>query len=433
MGTSYLDNKYTINGLVDTGQKVLDNLNTLCNSCGTWLTYDIYTGRWSVIINESGTSTWSFTDNNIVGALTVSGTGVDNLANGIRVTYPRDDLQNKSDWIEVDIPTADWYPNESVNIREITYPLVVDPVQAKLLGFIELKQSRVDKVVKFTTDYTSLGITAGDLIDITNTVYGWNKKMFRVITVSETDDDNGNLLLEITGLEYDATVYDTTNLDRYTVVNENGIVSIGAIPAPTNFTVTKYETDARPRVDFSATVSTGGLVEGVEFWTTTQTDVTVDNDRYYQLSGTARPVNGNTFPSGQVVSYSVDSLVSGNFYAKARSVNSKGVSPFTDITGFVYTPVQTTQAVDSNTQAPGISSLGGQLGMMALMALLNSMFSGNSGAGGSAVTSALGKLWKGLTDSGTTSAVYVQPTDPVDDGAGNVAIADGAIWYETDA
>ena len=429
MGQTYLDNKYTINGLVDTGQAVLNNLQTLCNSCGTWLTYDVHQGQWAVTINQAGTSTFSFNDHNVIGAVTISGTGVDSLYTGVRVSYPRDDINNKTDWIEIDIPQSDWYPNESTNVMSITYPLVTDPVQAELLGFMELKQSRVDKVIKFTADYTAINVKAGDIIDVTNSVYGFTNKLFRVITVAETDDTAGNIALNFTALEYDASIYDTSNLSRYTVTNANGILPIGAIPAPQNFTVTKYENDPRPRVDFAATVSTGGLVEGVEFWTTTDTTQVVDSARYYQLAGVARPASGNTFTAGSTVGYSVDSLVAGNFYAKARSVNSQGVSPFTDVTGFVYTPVQTTQAISDNTNSGGLGGLGGELGMLALMSLLNGLFSGNSTSSLGGLTSGIKSLFDKAKATGDTATYYIQPDDP----AANVSVADGSIWYETDA
>ena len=56
-------NYFTINGVVDTNNSVLDNLNTIANASGCFLTWDTNAGKWIVILNTTGTSVKSFTDN----------------------------------------------------------------------------------------------------------------------------------------------------------------------------------------------------------------------------------------------------------------------------------------------------------------------------------------------------------------------------------
>ena len=147
MGISYQDYRYRIDGLIDTSNSVLDNLATLCNASGCWLTYDNHTGKWSVIINQAGTSQYSFDDSNIVGAISISGTGLYNLYNGVRVSYPDESLRNQKNYVQIELPEEDLFPNEPENILQIDYKVVTNPIQAKLLGFTELKQSRVDKML----------------------------------------------------------------------------------------------------------------------------------------------------------------------------------------------------------------------------------------------------------------------------------------------
>ena len=372
MSISFSDSRYSINGLIRTDSTAIQNLEKLCNAAGCWLTYDIHTGLWSVVINQAGVSAWSFDDGNIIGGINVSGTGLDALYNSVKVTYPHEDLKGNTDFIQITIPSEDRFPNEPDNILQMTYDIVTNPVQAQLLGFIELKQSRVDKIIKFKTDYSRIGVRAGDLIDVTATIYGFAAKLFRVVTVNEVDNDAGGIDVEIQALEYDADVY-SQDFSRYTRSDENGILALGALPAPDAPTVVKYESDSRPRVDVSTQI-TGGVVERVEFWYTTDTAVSPDSSRNYQILAIQGPANGTSFTTGENIVATTDGLSSTNFYVKARAVNGQATSPFSDPSGLIeFVPEVVAQALDENTNFKGLLGL---LGLLPLLQLLSN-FLGN--------------------------------------------------------
>jgi len=103
--------------------------------------------------------------------------------------------------------------------------IVNDPVQAALIASRELKQSRVDKVIEFRTDFSYLGLKAGDLISVTNTPYNFSNKVFRIISLQEDDSDEGVLSLSIRALEYDANVYSTAGLERDDRFTDTGIIT----------------------------------------------------------------------------------------------------------------------------------------------------------------------------------------------------------------
>jgi hypothetical protein len=213
--------KFEINGIVNTSNNVLSNIELLASSAGSFITWDSQLGQWAVIVNETGTSVKSFDDSNILGAINVSGTGVSELYNSVQIAYPHKDLRDATDYVTVSISTADRFPQEIDNQLQITLDTINNPIQAQILASQELKQNRVDKIVQFRSDYTANGLKAGDLIDITNTVYGYTNKVFRIIQIEEEDTDEGAIIYSITGLEYDSNVYTTTNLeyDFRTTVN----------------------------------------------------------------------------------------------------------------------------------------------------------------------------------------------------------------------
>lgn len=216
-------NAFEINGVIDTNQNVLSNIHSLCEAAGCWLSYDITTGLWSVVINQAGTSIKSFNDNNIIGSINITGTGINEAYNKVSVEFPHKDLRDQTDYVDLVIPEEDRYPNELDNTLNINLKLTNDPVQAQYIGTVQLKQSRVDRIIEFRTDYTSLGLRAGDIIDVTESMYGFTNKLFRITKVVEEDQNDGSLIIAITGLEYDADVYNTSGLIRQERLKKTGI------------------------------------------------------------------------------------------------------------------------------------------------------------------------------------------------------------------
>lgn len=207
-----LINAFRINGLIDTKSDVLSNINKIADAAAVWVTFDVNTGKWALIFNDVDTSILSFNDSNIIGSINISGTGLTEAYNKVSVEFPHKDLRDQTDYIDLSIPVGDRFNNEIDNTLNIKLDLVNDPVQAQYIAGIELKQSRLDRVIEFRTDYSGLGVKAGDLIDVTNSQYDFTNKVFRVTKTEEVDTDDGTIELSITALEYSADVYNTSGL-----------------------------------------------------------------------------------------------------------------------------------------------------------------------------------------------------------------------------
>ena len=238
--STFTSGTFRINGVVSTNKTITQNINDLCTACGAWATYDIADGKWSVVINRTGNSVASFDDSNIIGGINISGTGINELYNAATIEFPHKDLRDQTDYIDLEVPEADRFPNELDNVLNIRTDLMNDPVQAQYLATIELKQSRVDKVIQFRTDYSKIGLKAGDIIDVTNTVLGYNDKKFRITKVEE--DDSDVLTVSITALEYDANIYNSDGLVRKIREKKTGI-----IPKSQNQALTAQDNEATAR------------------------------------------------------------------------------------------------------------------------------------------------------------------------------------------
>jgi hypothetical protein len=220
-----LDARYQINGLIDTNQSALDNMTAIVNSCNTWLSYDALVGKWAVVINQAGSSEYSFDDSNIIGGIKLNTTDLDNLYNSVEVRFHNTLLRDKEDYILLEIPLVQRLPNEPPRRLTINAPLVNNQIQAQLIGLIELKQSRLDKVIQFQTDFSYINIEAGTIISVTNTVYGWTSKLFRVLQMSE-QETNGTIVIEFTAQEYSSDIYDETDLYEYLRPTQDGLIEL---------------------------------------------------------------------------------------------------------------------------------------------------------------------------------------------------------------
>lgn len=243
---------FQINGVVDTNKTAMQNLTTLANACGCWVTYDIAEGRWSVIINEDSSPVANFDDSNIIGGISISGSGINDMYNQGTIEFPHKDLRDQTDYIDLDVDLENRFPNELDNKLSMSLQCINDPIQAQYILNVEMKQSRLDKVISFRTDYTKVGLKAGDIVTVTSDVYGYSSKRFRIITVQE-EDDNG-ITISITAKEHDSSLYSTDGLTRKERNKKTGIV-----PKATNVAV--MASDAKSfKVELTQNAREHGLV-----------------------------------------------------------------------------------------------------------------------------------------------------------------------------
>lgn len=266
MAINTLPQRLQINGLVDTNQNVVANMEKIARNATSWITYDTANGKWSVVINRAGPSIQSFDDSNIVGGISVSGQDVTNLYNRAQIEYPLRDTADTTETIVLEIPAEEQSQYEKPRTLNITYDMCNEPVQATLLGLIELKQSRVDESIKFTADYSTINVQAGDVIDVTNENLGWDQRLFRVVSLAEKVADNGAITIEYECVAYDDEIYDESSLSRYIRTDRTDIKSIGIIEAPVSSpVVTAQELDGTPYQAVEMIVP-NGIVNSIELY-----------------------------------------------------------------------------------------------------------------------------------------------------------------------
>jgi hypothetical protein len=315
--------RYRINGPISTG-----------DSCDSWLQYSELTGKWKVVINKlydgypvvSGL--YAVNSSNLIGGIEVSPIDLNETYNQIEVAYPNTNIKDQTDYYIIDLFDTDpnlLSPNEAINRLNLTLPLVNNAVQARYLAARRIYQSREDLTIAFRLDYSGIQLEAGDVIRVTHEVYGWTDKLFRVNTVAETKDEQGNLFADVQAFEYSDAIYADIVQDYVPAFN-TGLTDPNVIGVPGTPTITPSDNLNGQVTSFDVTsyVPDTGLVLYMDFNYGTSSNVLTHRlYRTIQQSNGAPFINSDTANSiYSNVSVNVNDLTTGNYYWSVTARNN---------------------------------------------------------------------------------------------------------------
>lgn len=322
--------RYRLNGPLDTTKNCLANLQDMVDACDSWMQYSELTGQWRVVINKaydetpnsiSNSSLYSVNNNNLTSGIQVNPTDLNQTFNQVEYQYPNTNIKDQLDYVF--IAMQDDYPsllseNEPLNKLVIKNDLVNNYVQAKFIAIRRILQGREDLIITFQTDYSGIQVEAGDVIKITNEVYGWTNKLFRVSNVVEQKDGEGNLFANLTAFEYNGTIYDDDlDITDFVPADNTGLQDPNIIAAPSPPTVIGNTSTTLNFIDVTANVPNIGLVTHLDF--NYGFDSNSSNHIYYT---TINNSNGAPLVNAQAYAIQVNDITtSGNIYWSTTARN----------------------------------------------------------------------------------------------------------------
>ena len=266
-GTLKTQPRYRINGVIDTGQSCLNNINSIMIVCDSWNQYNAAQGQWSIVINKASSTAYAFDDDSIVGEIRVSAYDITSSVNQIEAEFPSGQNRDQSDFVYYETPAGLLYPNEPINKQSVQFAMTNDSVQAQYLATRILEQAREDLIVSFSTAYVGIQVDAGDVVTVTNSSYGWTNKPFRVMRVSEVSLPDGNLGASFELNEYNAQVYDDQDITKYVPAPNSDLPDpsfFGPIPAPT--VASSFPSAAVPSFNVQPSMGTASFATYAEIW-----------------------------------------------------------------------------------------------------------------------------------------------------------------------
>jgi hypothetical protein len=330
-GVALTMNRFEFDGLLDTAQPVMTNLQLMASSCDCLIKFNEITSTWGVIVQSpTYTVAMALTDSDIISAMSISPLDLSNSFNIAEVKYADGSQQDSFNSVTYDLAVIDpslLYPNEPANKQQITLQFVNTNVRAQLLANRFLKSCREDLQVQLTIDFSGLQLEAGDIVSITNVNYGWTAKLFRVAKVVENFGDDGSVSASLTLMEYNNTVYNDASITQFTPAPNTGLsnpLTFGTITAPT---ITSSNPLAlNPSFAVNVTTSTNGIVQYVEVWYSAYSNPTTAQ-RYF--AGTSDILSdGSQYSPSTALTVTLTGIASGDWYFFTRMVNNLGSSNF---------------------------------------------------------------------------------------------------------
>ena len=209
---SVTHDRYEINGVLSTFDTSKTNIDKICQASATFFTYNVKQGKFSAIPNRAISSTEKanclvYNDDNIVSKIDISSTELYNLYNAVEVEFADNTRKDQTNTVLVETPGSDRNANEPDNRLKYRVDLINDNMRAEALANIDLNQSRVGTVIQFETDFSGMQTDVGDVVKITNSLYGWSDKLFRVLRTVERQSETGMITVQMSAIEYTDDYY----------------------------------------------------------------------------------------------------------------------------------------------------------------------------------------------------------------------------------
>lgn len=200
------ENIFSCNVRLDTGKEVKENLEILLSGMRAIFPEDA--GKYRLSIERDQAPVYTFTPDQIVGAIDTDGGHQNNRYNQVIIKY-RNHLTG-----EMDEAT---YPSESAIhdallaednnkklVGEFTFDTINNKAEALQMGHVVLYRSREQISARFTGTPETIVVEVGDVVELPSKVLGWSGKPMRV-EYTEYDPKTGEVSFQ--GIEHQNSIY----------------------------------------------------------------------------------------------------------------------------------------------------------------------------------------------------------------------------------
>jgi hypothetical protein len=324
--------RFKFNGLIDTNQKIMQNIQSMADCCDCLVKYNEVTGKWGVIVQKpTYTVAMDINDSNVIGGITVSPIDLANSFNYIECKFPdgsaKDSFNSANFDLAVIAPEL-LFPNEPVNKQSVNLYLTNSDITAQLIANRMLKAAREDLQVQLEINFTGLQLDAGDIVTLNNANYGWTNKLFRIVKVVQKFSDEGQITTALNLCEFNPEVYADGLVTEFKPLDNTGLgdpTFFGTILAPV--VTLNLPNAANPAFSVVATTASAGITQYAEIWYSAFQFPT-DSQRIFAGTTEVR-ATGETYQTNvQMPPVQLFNIPAGNWYIFSRMVNSLSTSDF---------------------------------------------------------------------------------------------------------
>jgi hypothetical protein len=350
--------RFRFDGVLLTDQPIMSNIQMMANCCDCLIKYNEITSQWGVIVQQPNyTTALQIDDSNLVGAINISPLDISNTFNVAEVKFvdsAQQDTFASAIFDLAQIAPSLLYPNEPVNKQTITLPLVNSSVRAQVLTNRFLKSCREDLQLQCVINFIGIQLEAGDIVNITNTNYGWDNKLFRVQKITENFGDDGSVTASLMLAEFNPDVYSDAMVTQFAPAPNSGFLDptiFGTIPAPIISGI--VNSGFKPKFDVTPITSSGGIIEFVEIWYST---VAAPTSTQLNLLTVYNSVSGQGYSQSTALSsFEVATFEAGTYYFFVRVGNALKTSIFSVSTAIIWNPTYIDDVLSITTNGLNLS------------------------------------------------------------------------------
>ena len=302
---------FEFNAVIDTEQKILDNLKDMLFCCRGFLPYT--NGVYQLIPDKSASSVFAFTTSNIVSGISIRGESKEDKYNKVILTFtdPNNNFQENTAIFPDASDTSYLVADNNVElVGDFELPCITNYYAARDLARVFLLRSRNALRCAFNANSDALNLSVGDVVTVTHPTPGFSAKPFQVEELTINYDGTCRVSL----LEYDSSIYTYDPASEQLSFPDTDLPNPYSVVAPTSFVVTEttyLSSDGTlvPEIKITWTASADAFVDYYEF------EFKKSADTAYQSAIAYQPVYVNTF-----------GVIGTTYNIRVRAVNSLGVT-----------------------------------------------------------------------------------------------------------
>ena len=206
-------NIFDTNTVLDTSQKIIDNVRELLKGCRGYLPYT--GGKYKLIIETTGSASITLTEDDMIGGYNLSIPTKNERYNRVIVGFVNPDRNFQVD--EVQFPPIDDSGLTSADQHStmktadggfllesrFSFKTLTSPYQAEEMAEVILRRSREAITLGLNVSFDAYDLAIGDIVGITHSSLGFSNKLFRCMGITFNEDFTIGLSL----VEYQASHY----------------------------------------------------------------------------------------------------------------------------------------------------------------------------------------------------------------------------------
>ena len=237
-------NIFDINTAIDTSQNIIDNVREFLKGCRGYLPYT--QGKYSLIIETTGTASITLNEDDIIGGYTLSIPSKNERFNRVICSFvdPSRNYQvNEVQFPPIDdsgLPSADQHATMKTADGgfllegRFTFSTLTSQYQAEEMAEIILRRSREALSLGINVDFNGYDLAIGDIVNITHSSIGFDAKPFRVLGITF----NRDLTVGLSLVEYQASHYTWATKVQAAAIPTTNLPNPFAIQPPASVTLT---------------------------------------------------------------------------------------------------------------------------------------------------------------------------------------------------